>query len=75
QRRHRVKANTEELRQKMNGKSFSSSRGEIVKVIQVCPEGNGHRVVFNYMPGYNVFCALGKFRKRYPIEVTADDAN
>ena len=63
--------NTEQLRADMNGCSYENHRGGRVKVIQVCVNGGGHSVVFNYGALHNVTCGLGKFIKRYPKKVGA----
>ena len=56
---------TETLREEMVGWVFQDSSGNCATVVNVVRAGSGHQVHFNYGADYNVYCSLGKFRKRY----------
>ena len=63
---------TESIREEMVGKTYKSHIGQRATVINVVRAGGGHQVHFNYCAEHNVFCALGRFRKRYPFQVEKD---
>lgn len=63
---------TETLREEMVGKIYKSHIGQCAMVLNVVRAGGGHQVHFNYGAEHNVFCALGRFRKRYPFQVEKD---
>lgn len=63
---------TESIREEMVGKTYKSHIGQCVTVINVVRAGGGHQVHFNYGAKHNVFCALGRFKKRYPFQAEKD---
>ena len=63
---------TESIREEMVGEIYMSHRGHCAIVLNVVRAGGGHQVHFNYGAEHNVFCALGRFRKRYPFQVEKD---
>jgi len=63
---------TESIREEMVGKKYESQTGQVVICLNVVRAGGGHQVHFNYGAEHNVFCALGRFRKRYPFQVEKD---
>lgn len=56
---------TETLREEMVGWVYQDRSGNSATVLNVVAAGSGHQVHFNYGADYNVYCSLGKFRKRY----------
>lgn len=63
---------TESIREEMVGKTYKSHIEQCATVINVVRAGGGHQVHFNYGAEHNVFCALGKFRRKYPFQVEKD---
>lgn len=60
---------TDTLLEEMVGLVFQDSNGNCATVINVVRAGSGHQVHFNYGADYNVYCALGRFKKRYPYHI------
>lgn len=60
---------TQTIREEMVGWVYQNDMGSCVTVINVVAAGGGHQVHFNRGADHNVYCALGRFRKRYPYRV------
>lgn len=59
----------ESMRDDMVGCTYQDRHGAEVTVVNVVKSGGGYQVHFNYGAPHNVFCALGRFRKRYPFKI------
>lgn len=57
------------IRDDMVGCTYQGRNGDEATVVNVVGAGGGYQVHFNYGAPHNVFCALGRFRKRYPFKI------
>ena len=60
------------IRDEMVGKKYESRTGQVALCLNVVRAGGGHQVHFNYGAEHNVFCALGRFRKKSPFQGEKD---
>lgn len=65
---------TETLREEMVGWAYQDRHGSCATVVNVVAAGSGHQVHFNFGAEYNVYCSLGKFRKRYLYRIKTAQA-